>query len=90
MDKKRKAGALEGIPEAKRPTRPTTARSAAVGRSNSSSTAAGRGNSASAAAGRAGSAAAGAAAEAAAPKPEETWEDIAERTGLTAEAVLER
>ena len=84
VDRKRRGGPLEGIPEAKRPTRSASARS-----DRTAPAAAGRGGSASAAAGR-GAAAAAAAADAAAPKPEETWEDIAERTGMTADDVLNR
>lgn len=93
MDKKRRGGPLEGIPEAKRPTRTASARSdrsatapaAAAGRSASTSAAAGR-----AAAGRGAASAAAPAAAEAAPKAEETWEDIAERTGMTADDVLNR
>lgn len=94
MDKKRRGGPLDGIPEAKRPTRTASARSdrsaapAPASRGNSASAGAGRAG----AAGRGGAAAAGAAAAApeAAPKVEETWEDIAERTGLSADDVLNR
>lgn len=62
MERKRRGAPLEGIPEAKRPTRGASATSAA--------------------------AVAPGAAEAAAPKPEESWEDIADRTGMSVEDLL--
>lgn len=92
MDKKRRGAPLEGIPEAKRPTRTASARSdrsaaaAPASRGFSASAGAGRAG----AAGRGGAAGAAAAAPEAAPKVEETWEDIAERTGLSADDVLNR
>jgi hypothetical protein len=80
MDRKRRGGPLEGIPESKRPT----------ARAGNATARAGSATGRAGGAGRAGAAAAAAAAEAAAPKPEETWDDIVERTGLSADDVLNR
>lgn len=84
MDRKRRGAPLEGIPEAKRPLRaisgsaaPSAASGRAVSTSRSSKDAA------------AGSAAAPQAAPAAA-KPDETWEDIVERTGMTVDELLNK
>jgi hypothetical protein len=66
MDRKRRGAPLEGIPEAKRPVRGTSARSttaAAVAEQQSA---------------------------AAAAKPDEGWEDIAERTGMSVEDLLNK
>jgi hypothetical protein len=89
MDRKRRGGALDGIPESKRPTRGAGTSAAATGRAGAAGRGAGGAAAGRGAAGGVGGAA-GAAAAAAEPKPEETWDDIAERSGLTPDDVLNR
>lgn len=83
MDRKRRGAPLEGIPEAKRPIR-------SMSISTTTSAAAGRATSARSVGGAAAATAAASQAAVAAAKPDETWEDIVERTGTSVEDLLNK